>query len=134
MFSSSVQNNTKQIFVTCIELNDVKVALINSKVSNILEVINLNKIKNWEYIKGKSLSASINFNSLEEVKSAEHFWFSFKTLSLNDLLLFNIYLIDENNKPIKFTNDKNKISILNFKSNIFSKRTKNLDQQNLCSK
>ena len=36
LFSSSVQNDTKQIFVTCRELNDVKVAVINGKISNIL--------------------------------------------------------------------------------------------------
>ena len=45
----------KKIFVICRELNDAKVALINDKISNILGVINLNKIENWEYIKGKSL-------------------------------------------------------------------------------
>ena len=55
LFLSSVQNDTKKIFVICRELNDAKVALINDKISNILGVINLNKIENWEYIKGKSL-------------------------------------------------------------------------------
>ena len=43
-FSSSVQNDTKQIFVTCREINDAELALINGKISNILGVINLNKI------------------------------------------------------------------------------------------
>ena len=55
LFLSSVQNDTKKIFVICRELNDAKVALINDKISNIVGVINLNKIENWEYIKGKSL-------------------------------------------------------------------------------
>ena len=55
LFSSSVQNDTKQILVTCRELNDTKVALINGKILNVLDVKNLNKIENWEYIKGKSL-------------------------------------------------------------------------------
>ena len=55
MFSSSVQNDTKQILVTCRELNDAKVALINGKILNVLDVKNLNKIENWEYIKGKLL-------------------------------------------------------------------------------
>ena len=55
LFLSSVQNDTKKKFVICRELNDAKVALINDKISNILGVINLNKIENWEYIKGKSL-------------------------------------------------------------------------------
>ena len=65
MFSSSVQNDTKQIFITCRELNDAKVALTNGKISNILGVINLNKIENLEYIKGKSLWVNINFNKEE---------------------------------------------------------------------
>ena len=69
MFLSSVQNDTKQIFVTCRELNDAKVALINSKVWNIPEVIKLNEIENWKCIKGKSLWVNkCYFNSLEEVK------------------------------------------------------------------
>ena len=72
MFSLSVQNDTKQIFVTCRELNDVKKALINGKISNIIGIINLNKIENWEYIKGKLLWVNINFN-IEEVKSTDHF-------------------------------------------------------------
>ena len=55
LFSSSVQNDTKQILVTCRELNDAKVALINGKILNVLDVKNLNKIENWEYIKGKLL-------------------------------------------------------------------------------
>ena len=80
MFSSSVQNDTKQIFATYRELNDEKVALINGKISNILGVINLNEIENWEYIKGKSLWVNVNFNSLGEAKSTDHFCFLSKTL------------------------------------------------------
>ena len=38
LFSSSVQNDTKQIFVTCRELNDAKVAHINGKISNYSEL------------------------------------------------------------------------------------------------
>ena len=46
LFSSSVQNDTKEIFVACRELNDAKAPFINDKISNILGVINLNKIEN----------------------------------------------------------------------------------------
>ena len=73
MFLSSIQNDTKQTFVTYGKLNNAKVALINGKISNIPGVINLNKIENWEYVKEKSLWVNINFNSLEEIKSTEHF-------------------------------------------------------------
>ena len=51
-FPSSVTNDAKQIFVTCRELNIVKVALINGKIYSILGIINLGKISNWEYVKG----------------------------------------------------------------------------------
>ena len=61
MFPSSVTNNTKQIFVTCRELNNVTVALTNGKIFSILGIINLDKISNWEYIKGKSLWVNVSF-------------------------------------------------------------------------
>ena len=93
MFRACLQNNTKQIFIACRELSDVK-------TSNILGVINLDKIKNWEYIKGKSLSVIANFDNLK--KKTEDFCFSFKRSSLNDLLLFCIYFIDDDNRPITF--------------------------------
>ena len=134
MFSSSVENGTKQIFVTCRELNDAKVVPINGKISNILGVTNLNKIENWEYIKEKLLWVNVSFNSLEEVKSAGNFCFPFKTTSLSYLLSFSIYLIDDDNKPIEFVSSENKISILHFKIDVFSKRIENSDRQNLNNK
>ena len=130
-----MENGTKQIFVTCRELNDAKVVPINGKISNILGVTNLNKIENWEYIKEKLLWVNVNFNSLEEVKSAGgNFCFPFKTTSLSYLLSFSIYLIDDDNKPIEFVSSENKISILHFKIDVFSKRIENSDRQNLNNK
>ena len=46
LFPSSVTNDTKQIFFTCRELNNAKVALINGKIYSILGIINLDKISN----------------------------------------------------------------------------------------
>ena len=129
-----MENGTKQIFVTCRELNDAKVVPINGKISNILGVTNLNKIENWEYIKEKLLWVNVNFNSLEEVKSAGNSCFPFKTTSLSYLLSFSIYLIDDDNKPIEFVSSGNKISILHFKIDVFSKRIENSDRQNLNNK
>ena len=129
-----MENGTKQIFVTCRELNDAKVVPINGKISNILGVTNLNKIENWEYIKEKLLWVNVNFNRLEEVKSAGNFCFPFKTTSLSYLLSFSIYLIDDDNKPIEFVSSENKISILHFKIDVFSKRIENSDRQNLNNK
>ena len=108
LFPSLITNNTKQIFVTCRELNDGKFALINGKVYNILGVINLDKISNWELIKGKSLWVNEFFAEQEQIKNSEHLCFSFKTLSLSDLLSFNINLIDERNKQIEFSGREKK--------------------------
>ena len=49
------------------------------------------------------------------------------TLTLNDLLKFSINLIDDNNKEIEFASNKKKFIILNFKTDVFLKRTKDLD-------
>ena len=120
LLPSSVTNDTKQIFVTCGELNNAKTALINGKIYNILGIINLNKINNWEYIKGKSLWVNINFDETNQINNnSEHLSFSFITSSLNDLLNFSIHLIDDNNKTIEFNTGETKISISNFKTEVF---------------
>ena len=95
LFPSSVKNDTKHIFVTCRELNSAKAALINGKILNIPGTINLNKINNWEYIKGKSLWVNVNFDEPQQINNIDHLPFSFKTLSLNDMLGFSINLIDD---------------------------------------
>ena len=41
---SKKKNNTKQVFITCRELNDVKKALINSKIYELLGIIDLKKL------------------------------------------------------------------------------------------
>ena len=79
---SSVTNDTKQIFVTCRGSNNAKTALINGKIYNILGIINLNKINNWEYIKGKSLWVNINFDETNQINNNnKHLFFSFVTSS-----------------------------------------------------
>ena len=102
LFPSSVTNDTKQIFVTCRTLNEAKIVLINGKIYNILGIINLNKINDWEYIKGKSLWVNVNFDGADQINNSEHIYFSFMTSSLNDLLNFSINLIDGSNKAIEF--------------------------------
>ena len=124
LFPTLVKNDTEQIFVMCRELNDEKSALINGKLVNLLASINLNKINSWEHIKGKSLWVNVNFDNLEEAKKIDYFCFSFKTASLNDLLLFIIYLIDDFNNAITFNDREKKISISNFKNHVFKMNRK----------
>ena len=63
LFPASVKNgnDTKQIFVTCRDLNDVKKALINGKIYGLLSNIDLNKIDNWQEIKGQWTWISAEF-------------------------------------------------------------------------
>ena len=89
-----------------------------------LAAINLNKINDWEHIKGKSLWVNVNSDNLEEAKKIDYFCFSFKTASLNDLLLFTIYLIDDFNNAITFNDGEKKISISNFKNHVFKMNKK----------
>ena len=72
------------------------------KKHNILGIINLNKINNWEYVKGKSLWVNVNFNETDQIDNSGYVYFSFKIYLLNDLLDFSINLIDENGTAIIF--------------------------------
>ena len=119
LFPSSVTNDKKQIFATCRELINAKVALINGKIYSILGIINLDKISNWEYIKGKSLWVNVSFTEQEQINDGKHLSFSFRTLSLNDLQNFSIN--DDDSKSIKFDSGEQKISILDFKIEVFLK-------------
>ena len=55
LLPASRKNDTKQIFITSRELNDVKKYLINSKIYKLLGISDLIKINYWEEIKGQSL-------------------------------------------------------------------------------
>ena len=48
LIPSSVKNDTEQIFITWRELNDVNKSLINGKIYELVEIIDLNKINNWK--------------------------------------------------------------------------------------
>ena len=76
LFPSSVTNDAKQINVTCGELNNAKVALINDKIYIILGIINLGKISKWEYIKGNSLWINISFTEQKQINDSKHLSFS----------------------------------------------------------
>lgn len=93
--------------------------LLNGRIYNMLGMINLNRINIWEYTKGKSLLVYVSFNGTDLINNTEHINFSFKTYSLNDLLDFNIILIDDNDAAIVFNAAEKKNSILNFKTEVF---------------
>ena len=119
LFPATVKNNTKQIFVTSKELNDVKKAILNDNVYGLLAIIDLNKTDNWGKIKGQSVWINAAFKDQKERNNNSHLCFPFVTKSLNDLLSFSIYLIDDDNKELTFTSGEKKISILNFQIDVF---------------
>ena len=43
LFPASIQNDTRQVFIKCRELNDVKKSLINGKIYGLLGIIDLKK-------------------------------------------------------------------------------------------
>ena len=54
------------------------------------------------------------FDDLENPMLAKHFGFAFKTTNLNDLLNFELSLLDDEAKPIKFPATEQKIPALTF--------------------
>ena len=103
LFPATVKNDTKQIFATSRELNDVKKAILNDNVYGILAIIDLNKIDNWGEIKGQSVWINAAFKDQNEINNNSHLCFPFVTQSLNDLVSFSIYLIDDDNEELTFT-------------------------------
>ena len=95
LFPASLRNDTRQIFITCRELNDVKKSLINSKAYGLLGIIDLKKINNWEEIKGQSVWINATLVEQKEINNSMHMCFPFTTKTLNDLLSFSIYLLDD---------------------------------------
>ena len=55
LFSAPISNDTQNVLITGSNLNSARKALVNGKIYNLLGIINLNEIKNWDKIKGKSI-------------------------------------------------------------------------------
>ena len=97
----------------------LKKALINSKIYNLIGIIDLKIINNWKGMKGQSLWINATLEEQKEINNSRHLCFLFSTRTLNDLLSFSINLLDDNNKEITFEDNQKKISIPNFKINVF---------------
>ena len=100
-------------------LNGVKKSILNQKIFDILAVIDLNKINNWNDIKGQSIGTNAAFKDHREINNNSHLCFPFTTKSFSDLSSFTIYLQDDTNKKIEFKSGGKKISIFNFQIDIF---------------
>ena len=93
---------------------DARTSLINRKIYKSVGVVNVNKLTNWTELKGKSKCVNIVLNDSEYSTLAKHFAFAFETTNLNDLLNFELSLLDDQAKPIKFAATEQKIPALTF--------------------
>ena len=93
--SSSIVQETNVIFLIPNGLNDARTSLINGKIYKSIGVGNVNEKANWTELKGKSKWVNIVFNDSENPTLAKHFAFAFETTNLNDLLNFELGLLDD---------------------------------------
>ena len=84
--------DTNVSFLICNGLNDTRDSLINGKLYKSIGIININEIKDWTKLKGES----------KENQSAP------ETMNLSDLLNFQLSLLDDEGKPIKFAPNQKK--------------------------
>ena len=114
IFSGSVQNNFKKIFITTTGLLDAKYSLINGKIYQAIGVINLNEINGWE----KSLKTSrwgyVSFQSQLHNSQTQHIASNFATKNAGDIMDFGIKLIEDNNKEIEFADGEKKFPIVHY--------------------
>ena len=102
LIASSVVNNTEKIFLQATGLKSVKYALLNEENKQIIGIVNLNQIENWNTLKKGSKWVDITFQEQIENKNTEHPLFSFISNNKKGMLGFPLKLVDTNNKIIKF--------------------------------
>ena len=73
-----------------------------------LEITDLKKINNWNKIEGQPIWINATLEEQKEINNSRHLCFPFTTKTLNDLLSFSIYLLDDNNKEITFVDKEKK--------------------------
>ena len=114
LISSSIVQEANVIFLISYGLNYGRTSLINGKIYKSIGKVNVNEITNWTELKGKSKWVNIVFNDSENPTLAKHFAFAFETTNLRDLLNFELRLLDDEAKPIKFAATEQKIPALTF--------------------
>ena len=118
LFSANITNDTQNIFITCQNLVSAKKALINDKIYYLLGIINLNEIKQWKEMKGKSLYVNAKIDDSHYMQTAKHFGFAFKTSFPTEFLEFTCEFLDDQAKKIVFADGEEKVPIIDLVINI----------------
>ena len=114
LFSSSMKQDTKTIFITSNGLNDAKDLFINGKVFQGIGVIYISEIENWDKTKNESYWTNVILTDSTYPIAAKHFAFGFETTDLHNLLNFEYLLLSDQGKLLKFKESEDKIPSLNF--------------------
>ena len=117
LISSSIVQETNIIFLISNGLNDARTSLIDWKICKSIGAVNVNEITKWTELKGKSKwvnIVNIVFKDSENPTLAKHFTFAFETTNLNDLLNFELSLLEGKAKPIKIASTEQKLPALTF--------------------
>ena len=115
IFSSNILNDTDVIFLISSGLSDAKKVFIDDKLESAIGVCYLSEVKDWDIIKGHSKRVQVVFFDSEDFAGqSNHFSLAFETRNLSDILKFSITLVDGENKPIKFKDGEDKVSIITF--------------------
>ena len=114
LVASSVQNDTEKLFLQTTGLKSTKYALLNDKYKQIIGIVNLNQIENWDMLKQSSKWVDVTFREQRETKNTVHPSFSFISNNKEDMLSFSLKLVDTGNKIIKFAEGEKRFPILEF--------------------
>ena len=88
--SSSITNMENNILVTCTGLKDCKKGDVNGKQENILAIIHIENIPNWNELKSISSWVNIDLTDYLEIQSAGNISFNFITSPICDISKFDI--------------------------------------------
>ena len=77
LIASSIVYDTEKIFLQATGLKSAKYALLNEEYKQIIGIVNLNQIENWNTLKQGSKWVDITFQEQIENKNTEHPSFSF---------------------------------------------------------
>ena len=119
LFPASITNDTGRVIITSRKISGTKKAIPNYKWFDILAEIDLEKVPNWNEIKGKSIWVNVQFKDHKEINNASHLCFPFTTKALSDLTSFTLQLQDDQNKKIEFASGEKKTCIFNFQIDVY---------------
>ena len=107
--STSTTNMKNDILVTCTGLNNCKKGHLNGKQEDILAIIHIENISNWNRLKSTSSWVNIDLTDYLEIQSAGNISFNFIASSIYDISKFVITFKNGKGEAIIFNKKEKKI-------------------------